>query len=154
MAARVGVTRTPHFRNLDRYFGGEPDELMARYDAALTALASDRSLAQLAGARVDAEASGHFSAHWLDHWWPAHQPVEPVLRRGIVEAITRARAARLPLQSFLVEGPHDRFEVAVVDGPRQVTMVIIAPLPDDATDREADDGIAVVRRRDGEVSVD
>jgi hypothetical protein len=146
MAAHTAVSRTPHFRDLDRYFTGPPEELVELYDAALAALEGEQSLAELAAVRVDPDGAEHFKSHWLDEWWPEHQPVEPVLRAGIIEAIRRGRAAQLPLQVLLVEGPPDQFRVAVVEGLNQVTVLVLAPAPRDAAGERDDDGITVIGR--------
>jgi hypothetical protein len=152
MGTMPGVNRGRHFAELDLRFGGDPEEFLPVYDLALEALESGRSLSELAGARVAAEDAQHFSEHWLGQWWPEHQPVETVLRAGLVEAIGQARDAELPLQTIVVSGALDAFEVVVIRGRHQVTMLLVTPPPPGTAD-VPQHGVTVVRRQSGQVVV-
>jgi hypothetical protein len=101
---------------------------------------------------VAAEDAQHFSEHWLGQWWPEHQPVETVLRAGLVEAIGQARDAELPLQTIVVSGALDAFEVVVIRGRHQVTMLLVTPPPPGSAD-VPQHGVTVVRRQSGQVVV-
>ena len=147
-----GPTRPRHIHDLDNQFGGDPEQYMAAYEAALVNLRSDRSIAELAGARVSAEDAEHFTQHWLDQWWPQHQPVEPVLRAGLIEAIEQAKEARLPLQTIFVGGADETFEIAVVRSEHQITMLVVTP-PSPGSEAPHHRGVTVIRRQGGQIRV-
>jgi hypothetical protein len=128
-------------------------EYLPAYDAAIESLSSDRSMSDLAGHRVGAEDAEHFAGHWLGAWWPEHQPIEEILRPGLLEAFKQAREAELPLQTIVVEGNHEAFEVVVLRGMHQVTVLFLTP-PAPHAGGHASHDITVIRRRDGQVVVE
>jgi hypothetical protein len=124
------------FLMLDRQFGGTEDEYMAAYESALGRI--DQPLGELAEKHSDrnsglrAELKGgdanHFRQHWLGDWWSGKR-VEEVLRAGYREAITRAQAARKPIESLWVCAKEDRFQVYICEGDRQITVLVFTPPP-------------------------
>jgi hypothetical protein len=124
------------FGLLDRQFGGDKSNYMAAYDAALARI--DDPLGNLANAHSPADLTAkdveHFKKHWLedkDDWWPEGLHVEELLRAGYAEAIRRARTLELPIESLWIcaEEPAPVFQVYIVEGPRQVTVLVYTPKP-------------------------
>lgn len=146
------------FGTLDAQFSGTEEELRATYDAALERIAGDDSIEELAARHVDGRSSDgltatdvrHFRQHWLRDWWQG-KDVEAVLRAGFKEAITRARDASLPIETFWVCANEDAFQVYIVEGTRQITVVVFTPPPvEHVVDEEltALEPIHVVKVRD------
>ena len=52
-----------------------------------------------------------------------------MLRAGYREAITRAQAARKPIESLWVCAKEDRFQVYICEGDRQITVLVFTPPP-------------------------
>jgi hypothetical protein len=146
------------FGLLDRQFGGEESEYMAAYDAALERI--DAPLAELAErhrhdrdgqqAELSEDDVEHFREHWLGSWWREH-PVEDVLRAGYAEAIRRARDAKLPIESLWICADEKTFQVYIVQGPRQITVIVFTPQPVEHVSEETltePEPIWVVKARD------
>src|SRR4051794_18930425 len=127
-----------YFDKLEEVFSGDPVIFLPKLEAAIVAINSGRPLTDLAAERHDDDAAGHLRTHWFNEWWPEQQPVEPILQQGLTEALTKARDLELPLQTLMMTGEGNDFQVAVVEGRSQVTMVIIAPLlPPDTVGRRS-----------------
>jgi hypothetical protein len=124
------------FGMLDRQFGGDESHYMAAYEAALGRI--DEPLAQLAErhrqdrdgqqAELSEDDVEHFRDHWLGSWWRG-LPVEDLLRAGYKEAIRRAREAKLPIESLWICADEKTFQVYIVEGPRQITVIVFTPRP-------------------------
>jgi hypothetical protein len=159
------VGKGPQFRVIDTEYAGDEAAYMSAYDDALAVLEGEHamSFAEIAQRHTDESSDPHggltgrdvehFERHWLAGWWPQH-PVEQLLRHGLIEAITVAKEARLPLEGLWVcaeESEADAFHVYICRGPRQVTMIVYTPPPkewvadDDLTEPEP---IWVVKVRD------
>jgi hypothetical protein len=151
------------FGMLDRQFGGDKSNYMAAYDAALQRI--DQSLTNLASrherpGELSRKDVDHFTKHWLqdeDDWWPGLVHVEDVLRAGYAEAIRRARTLELPIESLWIcadekveKGEQPPFHVYIVEGPRQVTVIVYTPKPKEHTTDELTEGepIWVVKAKD------
>jgi hypothetical protein len=117
-------------------------QLLADLNAAA---ASIPAIAESHGLVTPAEKQ-HMIADWFGHWWPAAQPVEPILVEGFKVALTEAINRGLPLDCYwLCEPGHDAaetgghahgehggpgtVEVAVCWSSRQVTVLINTPGP-------------------------
>jgi hypothetical protein len=133
------VGKGRQFGFLDHQFGGEKDDYMDAYDAALERI--DEPLANLAAehaaewkgphvAGLNTDDADHFQQHWLAGWWP-NKDVEQVLRAGYRAAIERARNLELPLESLWVCADEDQFQVYICEGPRQVTVIVFTPPPEE-----------------------
>ncbi len=142
-----------YLAHLEREFSGDPAIFLPKLEAALVLINSGRPLTDLAAERFDDDAARHLGAHWLSEWWPEQQPVEPIFRQGLIEALSAARDKELPVQALMVTGESNDFQVAVVKGASQVTMVIIAPPPPAETIGRRSDAITLVLREGGEVIV-
>ena len=143
-----------YLAHIERHFSGDPETFMPLLDAALDALDSGRPLTDLAAERFDDGAARHLGEHWLATWWPEQQPVEPIFRQGLIEGLTRARDNGLPLQALMVTGQGNDFQVAVVQGASQVTIVVVAPPPPPDVIGRRSPAITLVRREAGELVVD
>jgi hypothetical protein len=143
-----------YFSYLEEQFSGDPAIFMPKLEAAIVAINSGRPLTDLAAERHDRGAAEHLDAHWFNEWWPEQQPVEPILQQGVLEALTKARDLQLPVQALMMTSERDDFQVAIVEGRSQVTMVVIAPLPPSETIGRRSPRITLVRREDNEVIVD
>jgi hypothetical protein len=158
------VGKGRQFGFLDHQFGGEKDDYMSAYDAALERI--DDPLADLADehaaawsgphvAGLNTDDADHFRDDWLGDWWPG-KDVEQVLRAGYRAAIERARNLELPLESLWVCAQEDQFQVYVCEGPRQVTVIVFTPPPGEREGQRAhsqaqlteDEPIWVVKKRD------
>lgn len=87
----------------------------------------------------------HLELDWFTNWWPAAQPVEPILMQGFKVALGEAISRGLPLDVYwLCEPGHDTaveghdhgptggdgtVEVAVCWSAQQVTVLIDTPGP-------------------------
>jgi hypothetical protein len=67
-------------------------------------------------------------------WWPEHQPIQPIIRQGLIKAIEVAmedpdtkKKRNLPLDSYWVLGRSDQFEVSVTWNNYQVTRLLFTP---------------------------
>jgi hypothetical protein len=134
-AAIRRVTKGPWISELNNRFGGTPEHFMPNYRATLQILKGNGgapSLAELAADRVGENLAGHFRDHWLQEWWPEAQPIEPILRAGLIEAIERGLAARLPLDALWVQATERQFEIGIGQSSTQITLLILTPpAPDD-----------------------
>ncbi|HEV3133176.1 MAG TPA: hypothetical protein VG348_00555 [Acidimicrobiia bacterium] len=124
------------FGMLDQQFGGNEEDFLAAYEAALNRL--DQPLADLAEEHTDRRSGlldelkpgdvSHFRKHWLGDWWRGKR-VEDVLRAGYREAIRRAQDARKPIESLWICANENRFQVYICEGPRQITVLVFTPPP-------------------------
>ena len=148
------------FKMLDEQFGGDEANFMSAYDAALRRI--DQPLSQLAedhsksgtGVRDELKQGDvkHFENHWLGDWWPGKR-VEEVLRAGYREAITRAQAAKKPIESLWVCANENKFQVYVCEGERQITVLVFTPPPKERAHEPVDtltedEPILVVKEHD------
>ncbi len=111
---------------LDELFSGSQD-FMSNYEQAVGSLQGDSNLGTLAGNRVSADLADHFRSHWLSEWWPELQPIDPMLRDGLIEAITVAQSASLPLSGLWIQTSDIKFETFVQRSPNQITLLVISP---------------------------
>lgn len=89
-------------------------------------------------------------------WWPEHQPIEPIVRQGLITAIEVAMQdpdtgvyRNLPLDSYWISGRDDQLEVIVTWNSHQVTRLILtpmSPLPSTPNPLPAEAHIYVVKR--------
>jgi hypothetical protein len=142
------------FDELEEMFSGDPAIFMPKLEDAIIAINSGRPLTDIAAERRDGDRAEHLERHWFNEWWPEQQPVEPILQQGLIEALTKARDLELPLQALMVTGQLDDFQVAVVEGRSQVTMIVIAPLPPPDTVGRRSPRITLIRREETEIVVD
>ena len=133
------VGKGRQFGSLDHQFGGDKAEYMKAYDDVLARI--DRPLADLADqqaanwkgphvAGLNTEDANHFREDWLSRWWSG-KDVEDVLRAGYRAAIERARDLELPIESLWVCANEDEFQVYICEGPRQVTVIVFTPPPEE-----------------------
>jgi hypothetical protein len=125
------------------------------YDAALMALRAQNSILDVAreamgSGPLDPGISGddlsHFEGHWLGDWWP-DQPVDNILRAGMIRAIEVALELELPLETTWVHGG-PRFQVYVLQGAHQVTALVLTPsTPPNAAPQGLHREIQVIRER-------
>jgi hypothetical protein len=105
-----------------------------------------------------------FDPNWADPnsecWWREKQPIEPIIRQGLITAIDVAtqdpdtgakRAQALPIDSYWIYSGYNQFEVIVTWTDHQVTrMILTPPPPEDApVDRRPKNSkarIQVIRR--------
>jgi len=160
VAAITKVSKGTSFSHLEDRFGGTEETFLPNYEESLRRLQGEATsaptdLSQLANERVGAEAGRHFSADWLQSWWPEVQPVEPILRAGLIEAFKKGIAARLPLSALWVQAADSTFEIAISQSATQITLLVITPpVPSvgGGSQDEAGD-VTLVSRRDGQIVV-
>jgi len=123
-------------RKMEQWFGtDDPEELAARYDAALTALASEDVetwLADAARAGVEDPSAQHFKADWLDgNTIPGVErgAMETALREGFTAGLTAAREKGLKtsILCVMLGSGSETFGVDHLAGENAVTIVISVP---------------------------
>ena len=146
----LAVHKTAQVESLDEFFSGSPDELRAVYEYALGLMDTydDRPLSEITAhiERADTSQSDgptgprdvgsaeHFFEHWLsDSSALDGTSVDRVFRQGYRTAIERALAypEPVPIETIWVSGEGEAFEIHVVEGARQVTVVVRVPVPTD-----------------------
>ena len=84
----------------------------------------------------------HLRDDWFDQvngWWPALQPIEPIMKRGLIEALELVQLGGIgntgrPLDTYWMCAGSE-FEVYVTEGSttlaksRQITMIVSTPPP-------------------------
>ena len=144
------VHKTLLTESLDEFFGGTAEELEAAYQYALDLLdeyderplsdvtahitTSDSSRADAPSGPRDVGSSEHFFNDWLSDDSPLDgRAVDRVLRHGYRTAIELALEGEQPrpIETVWVSGESGDFELHVVEGRRQVTVVVFVPLPFD-----------------------
>lgn len=155
--AQMRITRGPWVSELDRRFGGEPAQFIPNYEDALRRLGaeSNTSLRDLAADRMGEEVAAHFNDDWLSSWWPEAQPIEPILRAGLIEALRLGLAARLPLHALWIQATDRDFEVGISQSASQITLIFLTPpVPADPGGPAPEPGdVTLVYRRDGRIVV-
>lgn len=137
------------------------------------------NLADLGQARgvLTEEEANHFRNDWFETWWPNAQPVEPIIRKGLITAMEVAirdpdevekRETPLPIDVYWIchpghsetsaeqsstappSSPGDHVEVTVSWSDQQVTLIVHTP---DARRGEGTvpEPILVVKRDNGEI---
>ena len=102
---------------------------------------------------------GHMRNDWFWTWWPSEQPVEPIIRRGVIEALNRAISTKLPICFYWVCTPrydsdatdssstdNEPVQVAVAQSPQQITVIFHTPDPPYLPAGVEDDNLTVVKR--------
>jgi hypothetical protein len=86
---------------------------------------------ELASQLVGDEHARHYIGDWLRAWWGDSEAAEPALRRGYVEALSRALERNHAVDGIWVAGAAERVEVVVLENRQQVTMLVLTPaVPD------------------------
>jgi hypothetical protein len=125
------VTKGTIFRRLDELSRNR--DLVRRMVAALQNL-PQVSIADLGVEhgyiKDNDEEAGHVRTHWLDSegWFKDLGPVEPLLRAAMIKAGELVLEHDLPCDAYVVSG-HDRLEVAVCKSDRQITLMVLSPVP-------------------------
>ncbi|MGH9027926.1 MAG: hypothetical protein ACRDWD_17720 [Acidimicrobiia bacterium] len=128
------VGKGTQFGVLDTTYTGEDIEVYRAAIADLEAV-DENSMADLAR---DRHADGlsdfdveHFRKDWLRDWWRTKH-VGELIRQGFLAALRIAiedEAHPLPLEAVWVCANEDAFQVYVIRGPRQVTVLVFTPPP-------------------------
>lgn len=146
MAMNLGqrkVYKDSAVRAMDEFLGGiggVPLSQALQFGRRLLANTS-QSLAELTvqavrqqgGVRgIDQAQAQHFATHW-------DQQAQDEMRRGYTTAIDLATedGLLLPIETFWVTGPNERFQVFARKGPRQVTVLVF--IPPDVEERARED---------------
>jgi hypothetical protein len=124
---------------------------------------------------VNAAEAAHLRRHWFPDtatlaqkdallakegkvpwWWDAYQPIEPLLRQGMIEAFEKAKTSRwlVPVDAYWM-AVGDRVLVSVSWNERQITMVRVTPpvpkddaVPADAPGYTKEEPILVIRHKE------
>jgi hypothetical protein len=119
-------------RAMDAFLGGTGGTSLERALEYARGILDDtsQSLADLTSAAVqrregilgiDRRQAEHFLSHWTED-------EQEEMRRGYAEAVRLAsRDQLLPIETFWVTGPNEKFEIFAEKGPRQVTVVVFIP---------------------------
>jgi hypothetical protein len=119
-------------RAMDAFLGGTGGMSLARALQYARGILDDtsQSLANLTAAAVDRregvlDLNSRQAEHFGSHWTEAEQEE---MRRGYREAVRLATEDQLlPIETFWVTGPNEKFEIFAEKGPRQVTVVVFIP---------------------------
>jgi hypothetical protein len=151
------INKGSQFGFLDATLGGA--NYLTEYTAALARLQGANpatvlnaaASARIAPNRLTQNDFNHFAQDWLggSNWWPQNA-VPDTLRAGFVQAITHAQAANKPMEVLWVCAVDRDFHVYYCDGPRQVTVLVFTPHPDQHTNLRLNhsENIWVVKLRD------
>jgi hypothetical protein len=63
----------------------------------------------------------------LNGWWPDKQPIEPIVRQRLIEALELAVTGNLPIDSYHLIDSGNRFDSVVVSSTCQITRLIVTP---------------------------
>jgi hypothetical protein len=90
-------------------------------------------------AQVDLKLIAYLRRTWYDlgvnAWWPWLQPIQPLIRQGLIQAIELAsqdpdtgeeRKPSLPIESYWIPGGN-QVETLIVVSPQQVTRILLTP---------------------------
>lgn len=108
----------------------------------------EEGLAQLAGSLglASPQTVRHLEEDWFGSWWPECQPIEPILRAGIAQALHLAladpeahqpREQPLAIHALWLSGV-DRVEVGISLSAGQVTLLLLTPPVPDADEGRPD----------------
>ncbi len=84
---------------------------------------------------LDAEERAHIERHWFDayrSWWPKHQPVDAIVRHGMLQAIDlvtspgAADSGGRRVDCYWLNG-HDGVQLTCLLSPSQVTVILMTP---------------------------
>jgi hypothetical protein len=142
------VGKGSQFTMLDRQFDNpsQYDDILESIYERLGKLAKDHANS----GDLSAGDADHFHAHWLGKWWP-ELPVEDVLRTGYYLAIQHAKKKDKPIESIWVCADEKAFHVYIVEGKRQITVIVFTPQPIEHVPEEdltKDEEIWVVKAKD------
>ena len=123
------ITKGIVHKKVEQLVNDHPDERQK-----LLAALKDRTrdyiqiLVDLAGLTQDEAAPLRQAWYNPQGWWPAHQPIEPIVRQSLIKALDLAVERNLPLDShWLCAG--NQFQVIVTCNNSQVNRLILTPLP-------------------------
>jgi hypothetical protein len=95
--------------------------LLADTSQSLAELTAQAARQQPGGVSIDEEQARHFATHW-------DQQAQEEMRRAYTAAIDLATEdVLLPIETFWVTGPNERFQIFARRGPRQVTVLVFIP---------------------------
>lgn len=130
---------------IDQFFSGTPDELRQAYELARGLLEhNDYSLDNItervaAGGPaplrlLTSDDANHFRTHWLgggkkDAYAWGDDSVGEIMRAAYLDAVNAAsrRDVPIPIETFWVFSPFDRFEMKVSEGRNQITVFACIP---------------------------
>jgi hypothetical protein len=132
---------------IDQFFSGTPDELRQAYELARTLLEHDDYALDNITERLAAGGPGPLrlltsddAAHFRDHWlgggedafrW-GNERVGAIMRAAYLDAVNAAsgRDVPIPIETFWVFSPRNRFEMKVSEGRNQITVFALIPAKD------------------------
>lgn len=147
---------------MDDFGNGNTGKLQAM----LTALQTNTSTMDVIGADPTfnllqtPEEVSHMRDEWFANWWPWAQPVEPIIRRGVIEALNLAISSKLPICFYWVCSPqydgdatdtssspdNEPVQVAIGQSAQQITVIFHTPDPPYLPPGVEDDTLTVVKR--------
>ena len=137
------IEKPTHVALIDQFFSGTPEDLRNAYDYARSILeqgtAIEETTAQVSGSEHEAlqaltqDDADHFRAHWLDpetglHPWSGPE-VGEIMRAAYLDAVDAAsrRDDPVPIETFWVFSPVERFEMRVSESTTQITVFVLIP---------------------------
>jgi len=122
------IKGTVHKR-VEQLVNGNPQARDALLDA-LRNTTKDYVQILIDQANLTREEADHLRKTWYSSgcWWPAHHPMEPIVRQSLIKALELARPENLDIDSYwLCAG--DEFQVMVTRNNQRVIRLILTPLP-------------------------
>jgi hypothetical protein len=98
--------------------------LLTEPGANLPDLAANIALGQGDIPGLTADDVEHFTNHWLGEWFG--ETAEPILRNGLALGFAKAAEQGVPADVVMISGVTN-FQVAIVEGAGQITIVVCAP---------------------------
>lgn len=137
------IAKSTIFEKIDAYINESPAARGATARQALTdsTLNDLLKVAEELGIELEPHEEQHLQQHWFDAasgWWQSSQPVEPIVRRGLLEAVKLVAEKGVPIDCYWAcASGEGHFETWVLESDAQVTLVVATPptgveLPDDA----------------------
>jgi hypothetical protein len=138
----MGDSMPPMYLNKEWFW--RIDEIFATadggvYQAALDRLQEHGSIVEVARSAMPPEGEAdaldpaiteadleHFADDWAGGGWWKDEPIDEIMRAGMIVAISTAMELGLPLETMWLHGG-PRFQVYVVEGRHQVTAVVYSP---------------------------
>ena len=129
---------------IDQFFSGSPDELRQAFELARSLLehddyALDNITERLAAGGPEplrlltADDANHFRTHWLgegdDAFSWGDESVGRIMRAAYLDAVNAAsdRDVPVPIETFWVFSPLNRFQMKVSEGRNQITVFALIP---------------------------
>lgn len=122
------IAKGPILKRLEGRYR-ERAKLQERIDALKDMSEDLATLGRKRGVLTETEAK-HLRDDWFSKtgWWPRAQPIEPLVRWGLITALEEAVKRNLPLDAYWVcSNEHNSFQVDITWSDQQLTVLFNSP---------------------------